>query len=38
MSGFPEVHSWAGAHQKEQERPSVVLVETEFLEQADHAE
>jgi len=38
MSGFPEVLSGVAAHQKEQERPSVVLVETEFLEKADHGE
>jgi hypothetical protein len=38
MSGFPEVLSGVAVHQKEQERPSVLLVETEFLEQADHAE
>jgi hypothetical protein len=38
MSGFPEALSWVAAHQKEQETPSVLRVETDFLEQADHAE
>jgi hypothetical protein len=38
MSGFPEVLSGFAAHQKEQETPPVLRVETDFLEQADHAE
>jgi len=38
MSGFPEVHSGVAVQQKGQESPPVFLVETEFLEKADHGE
>jgi hypothetical protein len=38
MSGFSEALRWVAAHQKEQETPPFLRVETEFLEQADHAE